>query len=66
MPMNGASPACMPALTVRHDQITITDIGSANGTWHAGNRLPTDTPYELFHGDVLHLGKLKIQILSYM
>jgi len=54
------------SLTVRQDQIRITDLGSSNGTWHAGKRLPADEPYELFHGDVIHLGKLKIQILSYM
>jgi serine/threonine protein kinase len=54
------------SLSVRQNQVVITDLGSSNGTWHAGNRIPADTPYELKHGDVLHLGKLKIQILSYM
>lgn len=54
------------SLNVQQDQILITDLGSSNGTWHAGNRLPTDEPYELHHGDVVHLGKLKIQILSYL
>ena len=54
------------SLSVREDKITITDIGSANGTWHAGKRLAPDTPYTVKHGDVLHLGKLKIQILSYI
>jgi serine/threonine protein kinase len=54
------------SLSVQEDKITITDIGSANGTWHAGKRLQPDTPYGLKHGDVLHLGKLKIQILSYL
>ncbi|MBN2043514.1 MAG: protein kinase [Anaerolineales bacterium] len=53
------------SLAVYPDQITITDIGSSNGTWHAGKRIPKDTPYTLQHGDLLHLGKLKIQILSY-
>ena len=54
------------SLSVYEDRITITDIGSANGTWHAGKRLQPDKPYALKHGDVLHLGKLKIQILSYI
>ncbi len=54
------------SLSVQEDKITITDIGSANGTWHAGRRILPDTPYPLKHGDVLHLGKLKIQILSYL
>lgn len=44
---------------------TITDIGSSNGTWHAGNRLEANKAYEFHHGDVIFLGKLKIQILMY-
>jgi len=54
------------SMAIRQDQIAITDLGSSNGTWHAGNRLVADEPYDLHHGDVVHLGKLKIQILSYI
>jgi hypothetical protein len=52
-------------LNVTHHQVAITDLGSSNGTWHAGARLTPNEPYGLQHGDVIHLGKLKIQILIY-
>lgn len=54
------------SLTIMKDNVSITDLGSSNGTWHAGKRLPTNQAYQLHHGDVIHLGKLKIQILIYM
>ncbi len=53
------------SLNVEKDQITITDIGSSNGTWYAGKRLPPNKPLQLNHGDLLHLGKLKVQVLIY-
>ena len=53
------------SLNVMKDQVNITDIGSSNGTWYAGKRLPPNKPQELNHGDLIHLGKLKIQILIY-
>jgi len=45
------------------DQIVLVDLGSSNGTYLNGNRL---IPYEetsIAHGDVVYLGKLKIQLL---
>lgn len=54
------------SIAIQMDQVTITDLGSANGTWHAGERLIPNQPYPLKHGDVIHLGKLKAQILIYM
>ena len=54
------------SLTVRMNDVTITDLGSSNGTWHAGKRISANQAYALKHGDVVHLGKLKIQILVYM
>jgi serine/threonine protein kinase len=53
------------SIRVRPEDVTVMDLGSSNGTWHAGARLKTEEPYSLEHGDVLHLGKLKIQILIY-
>lgn len=53
------------AVSVKPDELTISDIGSSNGTWHAGIRLPVNVPYHLAHGDIVHLGKLKIQFLIY-
>lgn len=52
-------------LSVRDEQVTITDTGSSNGTWHAGTRLEHDKPYPLEHGDTIFIGKLKIQMLIY-
>jgi serine/threonine protein kinase len=52
-------------LSVTNQRVTITDLGSSNGTWHAGTRINPNEPYILQHGDVIHLGKLKLQILIY-
>jgi hypothetical protein len=46
-----------------NDKIVLVDLGSSNGTYLNGNRL---TPYDetsIAHGDVVYLGKLKIQLL---
>ena len=53
------------SVSVLEDELTITDIGSSNGTWHAGKRLLINHPYKLVHGDIVYLGKLKIQFLIY-
>ncbi len=39
------------------------DLGSANGTFVNGNRLSPNVEQTVNHGDVLVLGKLKIQLL---
>ncbi len=54
------------SISVQMNQVTITDLGSANGTWLAGERLTPNQPYPLKHGDVALIGKLKAQILIYM
>jgi pSer/pThr/pTyr-binding forkhead associated (FHA) protein len=46
--------------------VTITDLGSSNGTYHAGKRIPPNVPYVLGHGDIVFLGKLRIQVLIYL
>ena len=50
-------------LKLFEEQIVIMDLGSSNGTYLNGSRLTpyVDTP--VAHGDVIHLGKLKIQLL---
>ena len=50
---------------VRHDgeHIMIMDLGSANGTFLNGRRLAANVEQPLAHGDMLALGKLKIQLL---
>ncbi|MBU4225940.1 MAG: FHA domain-containing protein [Chloroflexi bacterium] len=46
-----------------HNKIVIMDLGSSNGTYVNGNRLSPQVEHVLTHGDTIHLGKLKIQIL---
>lgn len=45
------------------DSIALMDLGSANGTFLNGRRLSPNVERELANGDVLALGRLKIQIL---
>lgn len=45
------------------NKIVIMDLGSSNGTYVNGNRLSPQIEHVLSHGDTIHLGKLKIQIL---
>jgi serine/threonine protein kinase len=53
------------SLAIYGDSVTITDIGSSNGTYHAGKKLTPNESYPVKHGDILLLGKLKVQILIY-
>jgi hypothetical protein len=43
--------------------IVFMDLGSANGTFLNGNRLTPNTEQTLRHGDILALGKMRIQVL---
>jgi pSer/pThr/pTyr-binding forkhead associated (FHA) protein len=45
------------------DQVMVTDLGSANGTRINGRQISPHIPYPIKHGDILTLGKFKIQIL---
>ncbi len=47
----------------RDEQIILMDLGSSNGTYLNGKRVPPNMEQFLRHGDVAMLGKLKIQIL---
>lgn len=44
-------------------QVFVKDLGSSNGTYLNGKRLKSNVDQPLTHGDLLSLGKLKIQIL---
>ena len=44
-------------------QVIIVDLGSANGTRINGIKIEPNVPHTLLHGDILTLGKLKIQVL---
>jgi hypothetical protein len=45
------------------DRTVVMDLGSSNGTYLNGRRLNPHMEEELKHGDVVALGKLKIQVL---
>jgi hypothetical protein len=45
------------------NRIVIMDLGSSNGTYLNGRRLTPHVEESLNHGDVVALGKLKIQVL---
>jgi hypothetical protein len=46
------------------EKMTIVDLGSANGTQLNGEKIEPNVPHDLMHGDVIKLGRLKIQILA--
>ncbi len=51
------------SISLGKQQALATDLGSANGTRLNGQKLPPHKPYQIKHGDVITLGKLKIQLL---
>lgn len=50
-------------LKVIENKLVITDLGSSNGTRVNGQKIMPHIDYPLNHGDVVTLGKLKVQIL---
>jgi hypothetical protein len=50
-------------ISLTDDRVTITDLESANGTRLNGQDILANLPSDLDHGDILTLGKLKIQFL---
>ena len=44
-------------------QVSVKDLGSSNGTYLNGKRLKSNVDQPIENGDLLSLGKLKIQIL---
>lgn len=50
-------------INISKEAVTIMDLGSANGTWVNGKKIPAHQPIPLQHGDVLGLGKFKMQVL---
>jgi hypothetical protein len=51
------------ALKIINHRVVVTDLGSSNGTRVNGQKIMPHIDYPLNHGDVIALGKLKIQIL---
>ncbi len=51
------------ALRIINGEVVVTDLGSSNGTRVNGQKIAPHVDYPINHGDVIALGKLKIQIL---
>lgn len=51
------------ALRIVNQKLVVIDLGSSNGTRVNGQKILPHIEYPLNHGDVMALGKLKIQIL---
>jgi len=51
------------ALKLNNQRVFITDLGSSNGTRVNGQKIMPNVDYPLNHGDVIALGKFKIQVL---
>jgi pSer/pThr/pTyr-binding forkhead associated (FHA) protein len=50
-------------ISIKSDKVTVKDLGSANGTRHNGAKTTPHVEQVLHHGDILTLGKLKVQVL---
>ena len=50
-------------MTVGIDRVMVMDLGSSNGTYINGRRINPHVEESLSHGDIVALGKLKIQVL---
>lgn len=50
-------------LRFEEGQITITDLGSVNGTKINGERIPSNIKRPLHNGDIISLGRLKLQVI---
>lgn len=50
-------------LKIINQRVVITDLGSSNGTRVNGQKIMPHIDYPLNHGDVVALGKLKVQVL---
>lgn len=51
------------SIALKRNQVLLKDLGSANGTRVNGQKISAHTEYDLAHGDIITLGKLKFQIL---
>ncbi|MEJ2487424.1 MAG: FHA domain-containing protein [Anaerolineales bacterium] len=50
-------------LKIKHDNLFIEDLGSSNGTRINDNKIDPHTDQLVQHGDVISLGRFKIQVL---
>ena len=51
------------ALRIVNKELVVTDLGSSNGTRVNGQKIVPHVDYPINHGDIIALGKLKIQVI---
>jgi hypothetical protein len=51
-------------IRLSHDGVHVVDLESANGTLINGRRLDAQTPTSVRHGDIIQLGRLRLQLIS--
>jgi pSer/pThr/pTyr-binding forkhead associated (FHA) protein len=51
------------SIKIGAEMITVTDLGSVNGTRINGRKITAHIPHPIKNGDILTLGKFKIQVL---
>jgi pSer/pThr/pTyr-binding forkhead associated (FHA) protein len=51
------------SIRISSTPVTLVDLGSVNGTRLNGHKIPPSQPAPLSHGDIITLGKLKIQMI---
>jgi len=49
-------------IRLSEDYVTITDLGSANGTWINGKVIRPHVSHLISDGDIIHLGKLLLKL----
>lgn len=51
------------SIRINATPVTLVDLGSVNGTRINGQKIPPSQPAPLSHGDIITLGKLKLQMI---
>jgi pSer/pThr/pTyr-binding forkhead associated (FHA) protein len=51
------------SIQINEQEITVTDLGSANGTNINDKKIASHSSHSIKHGDILTLGRMRIQIL---
>ncbi len=51
-------------LRVERDSVYVLDLESANGTLVNGKRLQAQKPHPVRHGDIIQLGRMRLQLIS--
>lgn len=54
------------ALKIVNMKLVVVDLGSSNGTRVNGQKIVPNVDYPLNHGDIIALGKLKVQVLIHL